>query len=327
MYFTHIYIEKDILKHSNTLNILQKFPKAIQVEIDSYKHIFNRPYQNFQAQKKLPRLILAKKYENFLYSGSYLTDQFKLPNFYYNSLVLNCLYNCEYCYLQGMYNSGHVVVFVNIKDFLEEAEKVWKEKGSLYLCISYDTDLLAFEKILGYCRTWIEFSRGKKNFLLEIRSKSSSFLEISDLEVSENVILAWSLSPLVVVKTYEKKTPTLKRRLENIKLAIEKGWKTRICLDPVLHISGWREIYSQFIEEIFQDLQPQAIHDLSLGTFRINADYLKKIRKIRTDSKIIFYPYKKNGSAFEYPEQVKKEMINFITNLLTKYISKEKIYI
>mgnify|MGYP006970641936 FL=1 len=30
--------------------------------------------------------------------------------------MMNCIYDCSYCYLKGMYPSGHMVLFVNIED-------------------------------------------------------------------------------------------------------------------------------------------------------------------------------------------------------------------
>ncbi len=48
-----------------------------------------------------------------------------------------------------MYPSANIVVFVNLEDiFAEVAQKL--ENHSLYLCVSYDTYLLAMEPITGY---------------------------------------------------------------------------------------------------------------------------------------------------------------------------------
>ena len=29
----------------------------------------------------------------------------------------NCIYDCRYCFLQGMYRSAHYVVFINYEDY------------------------------------------------------------------------------------------------------------------------------------------------------------------------------------------------------------------
>jgi spore photoproduct lyase len=324
--FSHIYIEKEILTHFRTKEILNKFPSAKIIEIENYKNIFNRSFQNFQAQKKQSRLILALKKDQFYYLGSALTDQFKIDNFYYNSMILNCVYNCEYCYLQGMYNSGHIVIFVNLETFFEETDKLLESKKNVYLCLSYDTDLLAFESIVPYTSSWIDFAKDRPSLLIEIRTKSNLYSKIQNKNPLPNVILAWTLSPEIVSKNHEKKAPTLQRRLENVQRAIRDGWKVRISLDPILYIPDWEKIYSEFIETVFSIPELQSIHDLSIGTFRINSDYLKKIKKMRTDSKILFFPFQREGTARVYPEKIQNQIQSTLFQKLTQYINPNKIF-
>ncbi|SVD49612.1 uncharacterized protein METZ01_LOCUS402466, partial [marine metagenome] len=55
-------------------------------------------------------------------------------NNYYFSHMLNCIYDCRYCFLQGMYRSAHYVLFVNYDEFFgamdaklmaHDGEDVW----------------------------------------------------------------------------------------------------------------------------------------------------------------------------------------------------------
>ncbi|MCB1180378.1 MAG: DNA photolyase [Leptospiraceae bacterium] len=326
MKYSHIYIESQIREHFRTKEILIKFPDAKIIQIENYKNIFNRPNQNFQAQKSGARLILAKKIDQFYYPGSGLTDQFKIKNFYYNSLILNCVYNCDYCYLQGMYNSGHTVVFVNLEDYFTQTKELLNELKTVYLCISYDTDILAFENLVPYTKEWIGFAKVNPDLLLEVRTKSNLFSRIQNLDPIPNVILAWTLSPEVIIKSYEKKTPTLNRRIENVVRAINAGWKVRLCFDPILYIPNWEKIYSEFIEKVFQNKELSEIFDLSIGAFRINSDYLKKIKKMRTDSDILYFPFERKGTARYYPEAIENKMLSLLEAKITKYIDRAKIY-
>lgn len=326
MRFSCIYVEKEVLSHNVTKKILSRFSKVNIIEIDNYKHVFNRSYQSFQAQKLSPKLILAKKYENFVYKGSEVTNLTRHPNFFYNTLVLNCAYNCDYCYLQGMYNSSHIVVFVNIEDFLQEIKNYLSNGEEIYLSISYDNDILSFENWLGYCKIWLNFAKENPNLILEIRTKSNAFKYISDLPALPNAILAWTLSPQWIVKKYEKKTPTLNRRIESLLQATKLGWKTRICLDPVLFVKNWKTLYSEMIQAVFSHKELRKVHDITLGSFRMNAEYLKKIKNSRADSDILFYPFQRNNSILEYKTQHKEEIKNFLLKELTQFIPQEKIF-
>ena len=66
-----------------------------------------------------------------------------------------------------MYSSANIVVFVNLEDIFREVEDLLK-KDSVYLCISYDTDVMAFENILGYTREWFDFAKEHENLKLEL---------------------------------------------------------------------------------------------------------------------------------------------------------------
>lgn len=324
--FSHIYIEKQALDYPNTKKILEHFSDTEIILINHYKDIFSRSRQNYSLQKKSPNLILAVKKDNLIYEGAKVCEDFGNNNFYYTSTMMNCIYDCEYCYLQGMYTSANIVVFVNIEDIFNEVLKLLN-KHSVYLCISYDTDILAFENIIGYGRKWIDFAKEHDNLKLELRTKSANFKAIEDIAAQDNIILAWTLSPDKVIKNYENKTPSLKDRLSSIKQAINKGWKVRLCFDPMLYIKDWKESYSDLIETTFKELPKEKIYDVSIGTFRVSKDYLKKMRKQRFDSVILNYPFVTVDGVCSYDSKLTESMLDYIYQLIKKYVPEEKIYV
>ena len=70
------------------------------------------------------------------------------------------MYDCEYCYLKGMYPSGNLVIFVNLEDIFAETKRRLAGRP-MYLCVSYDTDLAAVEPITGYVSEWVKFVRAQ----------------------------------------------------------------------------------------------------------------------------------------------------------------------
>ena len=130
--------------------------------------------------------------------------------------MFNCVYNCDYCYLQGMFPSANIVAFVNVEDYFAATRQAILNRSNpsqpFYLCISYDTDLLAFESIAPYCRAWIEFAYEQPDLLVEIRTKSAAYRAIRELSPTDRVILAWTLSPKPVAARYEHGAPPLRQR-------------------------------------------------------------------------------------------------------------------
>ena len=305
--FRHIYVEKRILNNEYVKNILAKFPKAEIIEINHYKDRFNPYYQSFRAQKDAQSLILAKKDPPFIYEASELIQKLGV-NFFYTTPMLNCIYDCHYCFLQGMYPSSNLVLFVNFNDFFKEVERVYENLGNLFLSISYDTDILAVENLFGVAKKWADFVKDK-NIKLELRTKSVNI----DFEYQENLVFAFSLSPETVIERYEKHTPKLKARIKAIKKVINKGFKPVIVFDPIIKLPNFKEVYKDFLQKVFSEINYKDIESIVYGTFRMNSTQFKIIKK-QLLSDIYYYPYSVKNGIVEYED--KEEVIKFIENLL-----------
>jgi len=329
--FSHIYIEEDARNDDTTKAILAHFPYAVQIPIRHYKDVFTPAGQNIVLQKKIPSLILAKKAGRLVYKGAPVCQDFGNEWFYYTSSIMNCCYDCEYCYLQGMYPSADIVIFTNITDIFTEVDELLKEHP-VYLCISYDTDLLGLEGLTGYVKKWIEFVSPRPNLLVECRTKSagSSILKKyidEGLKIPENFIMAWTLSPDKISANYEHGTPSLSMRFNALKECTDLGISTRICFDPILLVQDWEKNYERLIDETFSKINPDKIRDVSCGAFRVSKGYLLKMRKRRPLSSVTRFPYMNENGTCSYGSKKDAEIIEYMTKLLLRYIDKDKIFI
>ena len=325
--FSHIYVEKKILNNKNTLEILSKFKDVKIIEIDNYKEVFSSNNQDFHLQKLGQKLILASNKANMIYEGAVVCESFENDNFYYTSSIINCVYDCEYCYLQGVYSSGNIVIFVDIEKVFEEVEELYNKLKTLYLCISYDTDLLAIENICGFSEKWYYFIEDKKDLKIELRTKSGNIDKFLNLKPLDNFIVAFTLSPENLALKNEKYTASFKNRVKAIKELQEKGWKVRICIDPLIYSDNFEENYGQMIEYLFNEIDKEKVIDVSIGVFRISKEYLKKMRNQNQNSEILYYPFECIDGVYTYSDKTKSYMINFIKEQFLKYIDEKKIYI
>ena len=278
-----------------------------------------------ESSKKSTKLILARKKDDFLYKGSHVTPNFGFENFYYNTLMMNCIYDCAYCYLQGMYQSAHLVLFVNSQDFLDAVDVKREKESPLYVCISYDTDLLALESIIPICTRWIEFVRTRPDLHIEIRSKSANFKAISNVEPTENAVLAWTLSPSEIAKKYERKTPSTEARIKSLSQAVEAGWNVRVCIDPVLKVENWENLYSELVEVLKDQVDLNKVKDFSIGSFRMNHNYFKKTKSINEDVDLFYSDFTKQEELTGYPEEIYSELTEYVVNKLQDVVSIDKI--
>lgn len=326
MFFSHIYIEREIKDHPVAKKILSHFPQAVIVEINHYKNIFNRSHQNFHIQKQAPSLILARKHNHLVYEGALVCQSFGNQHFYYTSCVMNCIYDCEYCYLQGMYPCANLVVFVNLDEIFEEVKLLLKSHP-VYLCVSYDTDLFALEHILGYVNEWVKFAAEQPELTIEIRTKGSDQSLFKELSPTKNVIFAWTLSPQKVIENFEHHTPSLQSRLTCIRTAVSAGFPVRLCFDPLIHLADWEKHYEAMLREIFTTLNQEDILDASIGVFRISQDYLKKMRGQATYSQIAHYPYINENGVYHYGSELTERMTSFVYNKVRQQLPEDKIFV
>ncbi len=324
--FSHIYVEERVLKSEAAEKIISHFKDSKIIKIKNYKDVFNRPNQSFSLQKGSQSLILAKKEGELVYRGAPFCQSFGNSEFYYTSFVLNCIYDCEYCYLRGMYPSGNVVVFVNYEDFFEEAARIAENKN-IFLCVSYDTDLLALEGLLELCRRWYDFAAENKNVNTELRTKCANTAFLKGLKPLENFITAYTLSPEEVCEKYEEKTPPLEARLKAAAEVLRLGFPLRLSFDPVLKIQNFEDVYGRFLKRCFSVLDGDKIKDIGLGGFRISGEYIKAMKRNYPFSVIAAYPYENIKGVCSYDQAYTEYMLKFMTENIKKYCGEEKIYL
>ena len=332
-HFSHIYVEREIWGHADVETILKKFPKAKIILIRHYKDLFNRKKQSRFMQERSKKLILAKKEGQRIYPGAPVCQSFSETQFCYSSLIMNCPFHCEYCYLQGMYPSANLVLFLNIEDYFQDCRKWIREKGSLYLCISYDTDLLALEEIFPYVEKFSRFLEGEEKLRIEVRTKAGGealFRKIKRAQLSaearKRLIFAFTVSPEEIVQRAEHSSASLESRLRAAKLLIEEGYSIRLCFDPMIYHEKWKELYNVFLDTVFREISMAKLYDCSVGSFRISETYLKPMLKAFPQSPYTVFPYENTGGYYHYPEKIKEEMEGFLLHKLEENMPREKIF-
>ena len=87
--------------------------------------------------------------------------------------MYNCIYDCRYCFLQGMFSSANYLVFVNYEDFYRAIKDTIKANAGdkLTFYSGYDCDSLAFEKVTGFAGCTIPFFSKYSGAEIEFRTK------------------------------------------------------------------------------------------------------------------------------------------------------------
>lgn len=303
-----IYIEEEVKEHPRVKRFLSgRNPRVIYIE--RYTEIFNRKAQNFRLQKQNPALIIAKKYGNYLHPTP---EKFSIggKENYYFSTVLNCPFDCSYCFLQGMFRSAYYVWFVNYEDFQQAIEEKIKEANAPYFFSGYDSDSLAMEGITHFAEEFLPFFEGKKGFL-EFRTKSINIRPLLQREPLPNCIAAFTLSPKIIAKEKELKAPPFEKRLDAAIQLQKKGWQIGLRFDPLIYHPEFENLYGNFFEEVFKVLSN--IHSVTVGVFRLPPTFQKNMERIGIE-------------VFNTADDRKEKMLSFCREKLLQYLPEEKLF-
>ncbi len=322
-----IYIEEEIASHPRTLAILERFPEATKIKCERYGEIFNRKSQNFRLQKKQPALILARKHKGLVLPTP---KQYAIgaEHNYYFSHMLNCLYDCRYCFLQGMFQSAHYVLFVNYEDFIEEMDSIINNHGNepVHFFSGYDCDSLALDPVTDFTSEFIPFFESNPRALLELRTKSTQIRSLLKREPIKNCVIAFSFTPDKIAKTLEHKAPDVNKRLQAILDLQEAGWQIGLRFDPLIYTKEYASEYSELFNDIFSKINSELTHSISLGGFRLPKDYFRKLEKLYPDEKLFASPQAEENNNIGYPAEIRNEMLDFCENIITQHISTDKFF-
>lgn len=325
--FHAIYYENAIKEHPRTQALLKRYPNIPHISCERYGEIFNRKAQNFRTQKQNPALILAKKHGNHALptpEGYGIGDRHN----YYFSHMLNCIYDCRYCFLQGMYRSAHYILFVNFEDFfsaIEEKLQAHKHEPVSFFS-GYDCDSLALEPVTRFVENSLPFFSSHPLATLELRTKSTQIRFLLDREPIPNVVAALTLTPHEIASELEHRAPPLKRRLEALQKLQNAGWNIGLRLDPIIYCEGWKSIYMSFYKDVFHSLNPERLHSVSMGAFRVPKGVFKNMSRLYPEEKLFAHSLDESKETVSYQKEIEQEMLSFCANQILSYIPRESFY-
>lgn len=321
-----IYIEQSVFDHPRSKAIRARFSQARVIECQRYSEVFNPKAQNFRLQKRQPSLILAEKFKHFVLEAP-LSYSIGSQRNYYFSHMLNCIYDCRYCFLQGMYRSANYVLFVNYEAFDAAIEETACQADEpAYFFSGYDCDSLALEPVTGFIKHVLPLFRKLDNAWLELRTKSTQIRGLLDVEAMSNCIVAFSLTPEILAEAIEHKAPPLAKRLDALEKLQRAGWPIGLRFDPVIYCDNYQLLYEAFFEQVFARIDLQLLHSVSLGVFRVPQAYYRNMVKLYPEEKLFAGPLSASQPVVSYETALEREMLTFCRTKLLQLMPANKLF-
>ncbi len=313
--FRKIMFETDVLEYPQAQKILEQFSKVPQQEINRVDDFFGRAYKPYLQKRDSLQLFLGKKRGKLL---KQTPDAYGIgtgPHYYFVH-AYNCIFECEYCYLQGYFSSPDIVLFLNhdeiCKSIVERTKadlasghkQVWFHAGEF-------SDSLALASWTGELRAYWDCFKKLPNAALELRSKSANIRPVLEQEPLENVVISFSMSPKKVVGEIEHGTSPVSARIKAAAQLQAKGYPVAFHFDPVIHRPNWKTQYQELFASMGKFIQMDKVRYASLGTVRFSSDDLRQVQKNYPRSKLLGAVFEKDHEGkHQYPVAMRKEILS-----------------
>lgn len=180
-----------------------------------------------------------------------------------------CDLGCSYCILSYYLKGSPLTVFYNREKLFYELEQFLEKKKRLTRFGTGEfTDSLLFEEDFPLYSRLIPSIAGRKNAVLEIKTKTVNIDELLQLKERENIIVSWSLNSESIAQREERNVSTISARIDAARRVEQAGYKLAFHFDPIVVYEGWEEEYKKTVDLLFNKVRPENVVYVSMGTLR-----------------------------------------------------------
>ena len=326
--FKRIFVEASVKDLDYTNHITQKFPK-IEIEyIDKIENIWGRVKKPYLQKRDNLNLFIGKKVGQLVKEAP---DAYGLGHekHYYFVHAYNCIYECQYCYLQGYFNTPDIVLFVNHDEIIKKMQELVDINPDSWFHAGEYSDSLALSHITNEWPAYWEFFKNNPKAKLELRTKSVNSRLIENFEPFPNIYISFTLAGHSEGKLFDYKCPSVKARLKAIEKLAKKGFKIGIHFDPIIYSDNCFESYGEVITELMSTLPEKQLGYVSIGVVRFTKPVYKEVERNYPESKLLAQDFVKSfDNKVRYNHPMRMWILNKVKQLcIDAGIKEKKVYL
>jgi spore photoproduct lyase len=324
--WNEVYLEEALLDHPRAKSIIEKTGKTPLI-VSQYDEIWGKSKKPYLHKRDSLNLFLAQKRGQLLKQAPDAYGLSGEPHFYFIH-AYNCIYECQYCYLQGYFNTPDIVLFLNHEEIIQEMQlkldeypdqKVWFHAGEF-------SDSLALTHLTGELELYHQFCEKNPRAIIELRTKSVNIKHLLTLNPLPNLIVSFSLSPQDMARRIDLKTPSTSARLQTMKQLKDLGFNRAAHFDPIIYEDKFRENYEILLKRMSELNLTISLEYLSLGVVRFTKDVYREVERNYPDSLLhTGIMVKSFDGKVRYHKPMRMWMMNTIKELSLKWGIKEEV--
>ena len=249
-------------------------------------------------------------------------------NYVVVSQILNCPFNCSYCFLHTFFGKDEIVIFKDEAEVVRQVKDYLKQtKEPIHLGTGEYSDSLALPEAVSLGKALIKVFAEQEKHLLELKTKSVNIEQLLKLDHKGKTVIAWSVNPEKIAKEEESDAPSLNERLKAAKKVAAAGYPIAFHFDPIIYYSGWEKDYAEVVDRIFNHVNENQIAWISLGALRF-PERQKEIMIDKFKTKISFEHFEKGiDNKLRYPVPLRVELFTYLYNQIRSRSKQVYVYL
>lgn len=255
MYPEKIFYEPAIVNYELGKYLIKKYHDKPWIPIENHNDIEElrkNPNKEFARMKRFLIIGVRKTHK---YVPNHKVSDFLVP---YTSS--GCSAMCLYCYLVCNYNKcSYLRIFVNREQMMDKLIKTANQsERDLTFEIGSNSDLILENTITKNLEWTIErFGKNEKGFIT-FPTKFHMVEPLLPLNHKGRTIMRMSVNPEPIIKKVEFGTSKLGDRIKALNQMCEAGYKVGVLIAPVVLLENWREMYSELIQQLADEISDRA---------------------------------------------------------------------
>jgi len=259
-----ILVEKRVARSPLLQRAQHLFPEALCQTIPSLKEYMKEKTFSLTDYNNRGETLVIAEYKNQFCQRCPCSPGAIPCGYDVLNLGQGCIYDCEYCFLQGYINSPGIIVPANLDDVFTHFKPIKTRLGS-----GEFADSLALDHLTEFSPQLVEFFRKHPQCVFEFKTKSTNIDLLLSVRPAENIVVGWSLNPPRIIQAVEHGTAPLHERIAAARTCLNFGYRLAFHFDPIVFYPGWEEDYLEVVRNVFAQINPDRIAWISLGTLRM----------------------------------------------------------
>lgn len=272
-------------------------------------------------------LVLAKQRGRFLEKCPG-TKEHICCNYFTLNTAVGCPFDCTYCFLQSYSNSPFYTIYTNLEDMLAEIKS--QIKGKIRIGTGEFTDSLAMETYTKFVSIYApQVCAVSPDITLELKTKAAPLEPLLyNLDLQKQLVFSWSVNPQNIIDSDENFAASLAERIRSAQTAAQAGFRIALHFDPIIYSAVWQEQYQTVLDLIRQNIPPEKIAWISLGTFRFTPALKPIIERKFPESTIVYGElFPGRDKKMRYPEPIRVKIYQHMLRQIAAISEKIPVYL